>query len=234
MLKIKYFFLIALLFCVAAGNAQSVVIAKEPPKNQDAEYGMNRKHYSHGFLGLHFIIGPPENSSADIYYGRSRSMEYGYRYKRRFNDTFSIGSEIIARRHAFHLKQTEKKEVPDNVIKDSEKLVFLDAGLGLYKRVNFGQRGNYIGRFLDFGAYASWVFHTRHVYFLEEDGLSTRVRVSGMNYPSAFAYGLNARLGFNNWVIKGSYQLSERFKDSSGLPELPRYSVGLEIGMHPF
>ncbi len=234
MLKFKYLFLVSLLFSVASLSAQRVMIAKEPPKNHDTEYGMNRKHYSHGFLGLHFIIGPSENSGADIHYGRSRSIEYGYRYKRRFNDTFSIGSEIIARRHAFHIKQTENKEVPDNIIKDSEKLVFLDAGLGLFKRVNFGQRGNYIGRFLDVGAYASWVFHTRHVYFLEEGGLRTRVRVTGMNYPAGFAYGLNARLGLNNLVIKASYQMSDHFKDSSGFPELPKYSIGLEIGLHPF
>lgn len=234
MLKIKYLLLVLFLLSVATLSAQRVMIAKEPPKDHETEYGMNRKHFSHGFLGLHFIIGPPESSGADIHYGRSRSLEYGYRYKRRFNNTFSIGSEIIARRHAFHIKQTDKKEVPDNTLKDREKLVFLDAGLGLYKRVNFGQRGNYIGRFLDVGAYASWVFHTRHVYFLEEGGLSTRVRVSGMNYPAAFAYGMNARLGFNNLVIKGSYQLSDHFNDSSGLPELPKYSIGLEIGLHPF
>ncbi len=234
MVKIRFLFLVALLFWVPLLSAQHVVIAKEPPEKHDTQYGMNRKHYSHGFLGIQFIVGPPENNSAEIYYGRSRSMEYGYRYKRRFNDTFSIGSEINARRHAFHIKQTGKKEVPDNIKKDSEKLVFLDAGLGFYKRMNFGQRGNYIGRFLDLGAYASWVFHTRHVFFLEEDGLNTRVRVTGMNYPAGFAWGLNARIGFNNLVIKGSYQLSDHFKDNSGLPELPKYSVGLEIGLHPF
>ncbi len=230
----KYILFVFLFLISIQGSSQSVVIAKEPGKSHDTDYGMNRKHYSHGFLGLHFLIGPPENSGADIHYFRSRSFEYGYRYKRRFSDTFSIGSEIIARRHAFHIKQSDDKLVPDDMKKDKEKLVFLDAGLGLYKRVNFGQRGNYIGRFIDVGAYASWVFHTRHVYFLEEGGLSTRVRVSGMNYPAGFAYGLNARLGFNNWVIKGSYQLSDRFSDSADLPELPKYSLGLEIGLHPF
>lgn len=231
---LKYLLWIPLVLIFSFSNAQSVVIAKEPSANHESDYGMNRTHYSHGFLGVLFIVGPPENTGADIHYGRSRSMEYGYRYKRRFSNTFSIGSEIIARRHAFHLQQTDEKQVPDQLLKDREKLVFLDAGLGVYKRINYGQRGNYIGRFVDFGAYASWVFHTRHVYFLEEDGLSTRVRISGMNYPSPFAFGLNVRLGFNNLVIKGTYQLSDRFKDSADFPEFPRYSVGLELGLHPF
>ncbi len=231
---LKNLLFLFLIVFVAEGHAQSVVIAKEPSKDHDADYGMNRKHYSHGFLGVLFAIGPSENSGADIHYGRSRSIEYGYRYKRRFSNTFSIGSEIIARRHAFHIKQSDDKQVPDNITRDKEKLVFLDAGLGLYTRVNFGQRGNYIGRFIDAGAYASWVFHSRHVFFLEEGGLSTRVRVSGINYPADFAYGINVRLGFNNWLFKGSYQLSDHFKDSAGLPELPKYSLGLEIGLHPF
>ena len=231
---LKHLLWIPLILIFTISNAQSVVIAKEPSAKHESEYGMNRKHYSHGFLGVHLIVGPPENIGADIHFGRSRSMEYGYRYKRRFSNTFSIGSEIIARRHAFHLKQTADKQVPDQLLKDSEKLVFLDAGIGVYKRINYGQRGNYIGRFVDFGAYASWVFHTRHVYFLEEEGLSTRVRISGMNYPNAFAYGLNVRLGFNNLVIKGTYQLSDRFKDSAGFPEFPVYAIGLELGLHPF
>ncbi len=231
----KSLFTILLLLIAFWSYGQTVVVSEDVDElHEDTDYGMNRKHFTHVFIGLHFMAGPPENASADIRYGRSRSFEYGYRYKRRLSNTFSFGSEIISRRYAFHIKQSEQKLVPDNVIKDREKLVFVDVGLGVYKRINFGQRGNYIGRFMDAGAYASWIFHSRHVYFLEEDGVNIRVRKSGISYPAAFDYGVTARLGFNNWVLKGSYRMSDLFRGSAGLPELPRYTIGLEIGMHSF
>lgn len=223
------------LVSVFRTEAQTVVIAEDlSEQEEDSDFGMNRKHYSHSYIGLHFAAGEPEFPGAGIRYGRSRTIEYGYRYKRRLSNTFSFGGEIIARRYAFHIRQSENKTVPDYVVRDREKLVFLDTGAGVYKRINFGQRGNYIGRFVDAGAYAAWIFHSRHVYFYQEDGMDVRVRKKGLKYPATFNYGFIARLGFNSIVIKTTYRLSDLFKESAELPELPRYSVGLEIGLHPF
>ncbi len=223
------------LASVFAAEAQTVVIAEDlTEQEEEPDFGMNRKHYSHSYIGLNFAAGEPELPGAAIRYGRSRTMEYGYRYKRRLSNTFSFGGEIIARRYAFHVNQSEDKTVPDDNARDREKLVFLDAGAGIYKRINFGQRGNYIGRFVDAGAYAAWVFHSRHVYFFHEEGMDIRVRKQGLKYPEALNYGLMARIGFNNIAIKAAYRMSDLFKESAELPEFPRYSVGLEIGLHPF
>lgn len=231
----KPIFTLILLASLIVGYGQTVVIAEDVDHQEETpEFGMNRKHYTHTFLSVLFVAGPPEHHSADVIYGRSRALEFGYRYKRRLSNTFSFGSEITGRRSAFHIKQSEHKAVPDTVARDSEKLVFLETGLAAYQRINFGQRGNYIGRFFDAGIYASWTFHTRHVLFYEEDNVDFRVRKTGMNYPESLNYGLIARIGFNNFVIKGTYRMSELFKESAGLPELPRYAVGIEFGMHPF
>lgn len=228
------FTLIFLIF-LAVSYGQTVVIAEDVDKHEETpEFGMNRKHYTHSFLSVLFVAGPPEHHSADVIYGRSRTLEFGYRYKRRLSETFSFGSEITGRRSAFHIKQSDNKSVPDTIKRDSEKLVFLEAGVGAYKRINFGDRGNYIGRFIDAGVYASWTFHTRHVLFYDEEDVNYRVRKTGMSYPANLNYGLIARIGFNNFVLKGSYRMSDLFKESAGLPELPRYAVGVEFGMHPF
>lgn len=223
-----------LLAVMTAAGAQSVIVAEDVnARDETPEYGMNRKHYTHMFLGVLFAVGPPEQPGAEVIYGRSRTLEYGYRYKRKLSNTFSLGSEITGRRHAYHIKQSESKTVPDTIVRDREKLVFLEAGAAVYKRVNFGQRGNYIGRFADVGGYASWIFHTRHVLWYEEDGVSLKVRKTGMQYPANFDYGLIARIGFNNILIKGTYRMSGLFKDSSNMPEFPRYAIGLELGLHP-
>lgn len=221
---------------VLCSLAQTVIISKDPDEKREhvPEYGMNRKHYSHSFFGIQFMVGPPEHPGAEIVYGRSRTLEYGYRYKRRLSNTFSFGSEVTARRQAYHIQQSAKKAVPDTIMRDREKIVLLDAGIGVYKRINYGSRGDYIGRFVDVGAYGGWLLHARHVYFFEENKLRYRVRINGVKYPASLNYGLSARLGFNNFVIKGTYSLSDRFRESADLPELPRYTVGLEIGLHPF
>ena len=232
---LKLIFTLLSLGFLTVGYGQTVVIAEDVDQQEETpEFGMNRKHYTHTFLSVLFVAGPPEHPGADVIYGRSRTLEFGYRYKRRLSETFSFGSEITGRRNAFHLKQSETKSVPDTIIRDSEKLVFLEAGIGAFTRINFGQRGNYIGRFLDAGIYASWIFHTRHVLFYEEENVHYRVRKTGMKYPANLDYGLMARIGFNNLVFKGTYRMSGLFKESAGLPELPRYAVGVEFGLHPF
>jgi hypothetical protein len=231
---LKLFITLFLFLLISYGYGQTVIIAENVGKlNGESDFGMNRKHYAHSFLSVLFVAGPPEQPGAEVLYGKSRSLEFGYRYKRRLSNTFSLGSEITGRRHAFHMKQSDSKTVPNTMRRDSEKLVFLEAGLGLYKRINFGQRGNYIGRFVDAGVYASWIFHTRHIYFYEEEDVKYRVRITGMNYPASINYGFMARMGFGNWVVKGTYRMSGLFKESSGLPDLPKYAIGIELGLHP-
>lgn len=232
---IRLVFLLCFLTVLSSSFAQSVVIAEDLREEQERAFGMNRKHYTHTWVGLHFLVGPPETEGAEVLYGRSRALEFGYRYKRRFSDVFSAGSELSVRRSAFHIRQHSGKEVPDTIIHDKEKLVFLQAGAAIYQRVNFDQRGDYIGRFVDIGAYGAWNFHVRQVtHDLLDNGERLRSRRTRMDYPAAFEYGFMARLGFNNFVLKGNYRVSDLFSGSADLPELPRWSAGLEFGMHPY
>ncbi|TVR43226.1 MAG: hypothetical protein EA394_01765 [Bacteroidia bacterium] len=232
---IRLVFLLYILLAYNTAFTQSIVIAEDLRDEPEREFGMNRKHYTHTWVGLHFLIGPPETEAAEVLYGRSRSLEFGYRYKRRFSDVFSAGSEWVFRRSAFHIRQHMGKEVPDTIIHDKEKLIFLQGGAGLYQRVNFAQRGDYIGRFADIGAYGAWNFHVRQVtHDVTDNGERVRTRRTRMDYPATFEYGIMARLGFNNIVLKGNYRVSDLFAGSADLPELPRWSAGLEFGLHPY
>lgn len=230
------FLLIALLTVVAMASGQRVVIIEDVREQRDErDYGMNRRHYTHSWLSLQFVTPVASEAGADLLYGRSRSMEFGYRYKLRFSDVFSAGGDLALRRTAFQLRQNGDKMVPGIETFDREKLVFLHLGAGLYQRVNVGVRGDYIGRFLDVGAYGGWNFHTRHVTHHEsEEGERIRTRRSGLDYPAALEYGLMARVGFGNFVLKGKYRMSDIFKDEAELPELPRLFIGMELGLHPF
>ncbi len=233
----KLFVVFAMFFFVIAGYSsiygQSKVISEYIDMNPDvSEYGMNRKKYGHFFGGVHVIAGKPEAIGAEIIYGRSLRYEFGYRKKRKFSETFSGGYELYGRRDGFRMAQQEAKLVPDSLLNDKEKLVFLSTGLAFYQRINFGQRGNHMGRFIDLGAYGDWYFHTRHITHNEEAKVRTKMKRTGLQFPETFGYGLMCRLGSGNLVVKANYRLSDLFSSGSGMPELPRFSFGLEIGMH--
>ncbi len=197
------------------------------------DYGMNRKHFRHFYIGFQFAGGAPETPGASISHGSSWAMEYGLRYKRRFSQVFSAGYEASISRMAFVIRQGDDKEIPDLVQRDREKLVFLQTGLGLYKRANYGKRGDYIGRFIDVGIFGQWHFNVRHVGFKETDNERIRIRRSSMDYPRNFSYGILGRKGFNNFVFKTTYRVSDLFRSSADLPELPRFMFGMQIGIHP-
>jgi len=230
-----YLLLFACLLVSGSAPGQRVIIAEDLRGDDEPRvYGMNRTHYSHSYLGVSFLAGPPEDRGAEIHYRRSWSLQYGYRYKLRISNVFSVGTELSLHRTSYRPRQTEYKQVPGPAMHDTEKLVFVQPGLSYYKRINFGQRGDYIGRFFDAGAYGAWNVHVRHISFDEIEGERVKVRRTGMDYPAAFEYGVLARVGFSNFVIRGSYRFSELFRSSADLPEFPRLMIGFEMGTHPF
>jgi hypothetical protein len=42
---------------------------------------------------------------------------------------------------------------------------------------------------------------------------------------------LLARIGIGRWAFTGSYRLSDIFKTPYQMPELPRLTVGVEVGL---
>jgi hypothetical protein len=229
----KGLFFALLLFLSLGGYSQRVVISEDlRSRDEIPEFGMNRKHFRHLYTGFHFAAGKPDGPGAQIRYGRSWAFDYGLRYKRRFNNTFSAGYDVAVKRSSFSIRQQDGKLVPYPTAHEKEKLVFLTGEIGLYTRINYGRRGDFIGRFIDFGAYGDWYFNVRHVAFDEVGPERIRTRRVGMEYHERLGYGLLVRLGFNNIVGKGTYRMSGLFRPESGLPELPRFTVGLEMGLH--
>jgi hypothetical protein len=213
---------------------QTVVISEDVEAMRSAsDFGANRKHFRHFFTGLHFVAGSPDEAGADIISGRSWRFELGHRYKRRFSDTFSAGYETQFKRDVFYLQQDDAKLVPDTTRNDKEKLVILSAGASLYYRINFGNRGNHMGRFLDIGGFGGYLFHARLVRFNDTGEEKIRERRTGLSYPARWEYGPLVRIGAGNVVLKVTYRASDLFRSSARLPEMPRFMAGIEFGLHP-
>ncbi|PCH94330.1 MAG: hypothetical protein COB85_05750, partial [Bacteroidetes bacterium] len=130
-----------------------------------------------------------------------------------------------------------------------EKLVFYNLSLGLFNRINYGKRGNYMGNYVDLGVRIDWPFSV--VHFTKDkypvatanNGGTVRTRTSALIFTEAINYSIYARFGFARYVITASYRLSNLFvtdpevyqQYGNGIetyPELPALLIGIEISLY--
>ena len=198
------------------------------------KHGPNLKNYSHFYIGLGYVLGKPDSAGSDILRGRSTDFTLGYRYKFRICNFFAIGYDIDFNSYTYALKQSDNnKTLPDTIKHNKEQMNFNDLGLSGYMRFNYGKRGNRVGNFIDLGAYGDWTFAANH--FTRDkmtNGNIVKTTVSHLKYFNSINYGAIARIGFNRYVIFANYRLSDIFKKSYNFSELPRITIGLQIGFH--
>ena len=117
--------------------------------------GPNRKWHRQIYLQLGFMADNP-NAGAAIRYGLSTQWGFGFRIKRRLNNTFALTNDWGYRSTTFNLKQENTKIVPDLKQHRTEKIDFHSITTALHLRINVGRRGNYVGNFLDLGGYGGY------------------------------------------------------------------------------
>ena len=194
-------------------------------------YGPNLNNYFHSYIGFGFPVFTNEvlNHTKP---GTSLDFDFGLRYKRRITNYLAMGLEFGINTASYKLKQTEPKTIPDTVINDKEKLqisTFVSSG---YVRINVGRRGNYIGNYLDLGAYGGWNFQKKHKTTNgNEDGEKVRLSTTQLKYVENFAYGLLARIGISRYALTAKYRVSDIFDSLYEIPELPRLVIGVELGL---
>lgn len=230
----KYFPLLV-LFLVLTGScfAQSVIldetVAVDAPKPKT---GPNLRHFHHLFIGFSFAA-PEAEKGAAVHYGSSNCFDFGYRYKLKVSGHYAIGSDLWAGFSNYRMRQEAGKLLPDTVLNGRETLNFSHLSASFYNRINFGRRGNHVGRFFDAGVYGQYVYN--YVHYTRNkahDGVVTEVYQKHLPYYEPLNWGLLARIGFNRFVFTGTYRMSGLFKPSYNLPDLPLLQVGMQIGLH--
>jgi len=229
----KFILLLIILISTEYSFSQSVLMEQDVKKDSILpKFGKNYKNYYHFFVGLGAIIGQPDSAGSNIKYGFSNNINFGYRYKLRLCNLYSIGFEIAYNNYAFNLKQDSSKVLPNKLLHDKEKLTFNNIGLGIYNRFNFGKRGNRIGNYLDIGAYGDWICGVKHFMKDEQsNGNIIKTTISHLKYYETFAYGVSASIGFNWFALTAKYRISDMFVKSYNYPELPRLTVGIQLGL---
>ncbi len=206
------------------------------------ERGQNLKKFSFFYYNIEWFAGKTEGYGANIKYGKSFKTAFGFRYKQKLAKFYSVGYDINYNYALYSIKQDSSKIFPNTTIHKRENLIYNNIGLELYNRFSFGKRGNYIKYFFDIGAYATYGI-SNYIKQIDEfstpnanNAKKTKIKNQNLTFIYPYNYGLKARFGYNKLAITGTYRLSNLFKDNySGTiyyyPELPRYSVGIEIGI---
>lgn len=203
-------------------------------------WGQNLRHFGHLYFGFGFAASPAEEG-AEVKYGNSANFDFGYRYKYKICNLYSIGADLSLTSYMYRLKRDEDTKIlPGEMEHNKERIDTWGVKLEIYERFNFGKRGNHIGNFIDLGVYGSYFMYTRH-YTMDKNpddypGLKKReVTETGLDYMENMEYGVSARVGHGNWVLFGRYRLSDLFKTpdipADKFPELPALQVGVEINI---
>lgn len=233
-------FLLQLTVC-----AQTVLLQEDISKLdfQMPSSGQNYKHFHQLYVNFSFFVPLGDAQEVETNLWKSVAFSVGWRYKRKLANWFAVGSGLSFTNAFLSIKQDGNKQIPNNIQHAEEKLKFNNLNLELYARLNFGKRGNVIGKFIDIGAYMEYAFSVKHFYKDNFDKNSPpyysgvrEVNETDLSYVKKFNYGLKTRLGVNRWVITASYRLSnlltDDYKNTVGDYFFPRLAVGVEIGLH--
>lgn len=227
---------LSILLCTPLlGRAQQVLVkanvADDTVKNK---FGPNRQYYGHLYVGYGLLAGPA-GQGAQLERGlRSAELRVGGRLKFRFNQALAMNLDLGYGYLRYQLAQHSNKLVPSPALHRRESLGLHSLYSEASVRLNAGRRGNSVGRYVDVLAGGGWAVATNHA--TEDDpgpGIgSVETTEHGLPYLRRWSSGVGARLGIDRYALTTRYRLSSAFtKEYAQWPELPRWVVGLEIGL---
>lgn len=199
-----------------------------------SDVGPNRAYFAHFFLGYAVVAGQPARPGADLRFGSSAELYLGLRLKRRLSQTAAVGLDLRYARLSYHLQQNSQKLLPTPAPHYRESLALPQFQTDVFLRLNYGRRGNSIGRYVDVLGWGGWVAGSRHSYEDRPGPNGTNkqlVTERGLPYLARWPYGVGARVGIRRLALVGRYRLSDTFTGEARrqYPEMPRWLVGVEF-----
>ena len=191
--------------------------------------GPNRPWFGHLYAGYGFAAG---GSALGVKYGfGSTETTLGGRLKRRLNGNLALCADLRYNFLRYQLNPDQPHDQPFlSNPEANQHLSYHQIQSEVSARLNLGRRGNVVGRYLDLLAYGGYAFSASTAAELPAPGGGNREQVDyAPPYLARWLGGVGLRLGSNSLALVGRYRLSNALR-STGLPEPPRATVGIEIG----
>ncbi|MDO7845693.1 hypothetical protein Q5H92_04940 [Hymenobacter sp. M29] len=233
----RLFALVALTFLAGAPLVQAQQVLVQANVANDTiktTFGPNRRYFGHAYFGYGLLAGPA-GRGAEVRTGlASAELRGGGRFKVRFTQNVALNLDLGYAFQHCELDQTDYKVVPTPTRHRAEGLNLHQLYSEVSLRLNAGRRGNSVGSYLDLIAGGGWVARTTHSTEDEPaPGIgSVETTEVGLPYLRRWTGNAGARLGFDRYALTARYRLTPAFGPAyAAWPELPRWALGVEIGL---
>ncbi len=214
-------------------------------KLSDDELGPNeQKKYDTFNIGLNYIQTLGQSDSLQISPDDfSYSISLSSRTKYRINDHLGWGIAISYTRDNYLLRNDSSQLLFAGNQINTQRFQFSKFGLEGFFRVIFNKPNNKPGFYVDLGGQVNWITGRRMLLEQKVDPkvaagakqIDTYVR--RLQYVNPWDAQLTARIGLNYLSLVARYRLTDAFRANEGinnnreLPDLPRFSFGIEINL---
>lgn len=207
------------------------------------KWGKNRTHFFHAYFNFGFAgsLTAREGLSNNIL--GSGEFDLGFRYKLKLNNTFSLTSDLFfgGAFYSFDVAEDQRQILYTDVFSSIDRENWDNGRIALSQglRINFGKRGNHIGKYVEAGVFGT--ANTRSWYryqgkSLDDQNIELIVRkgerirsVDLLGQDNEFYdrggiynYGFYARMGINRYVLYSRYTIAGDFQ---------LLTVGFELGL---
>ncbi len=226
---IKYILIATLLVSSNMVFSQIVLVDKTVEEHYpQKKFGLNRTHFAHAYFKLGFISGDTQQQGVNTKFF-STLLALGVRYKLRINNTFSTGLETEYRISEVYYS------VKKPMVKQRYDLQ--DWKIAWYLRLNFGHRGNHIGKGIDLGVWSALKVYSAFVEKVKAtnpDYKYLEVHKKNLSYIEPFYYGFFGRIFYGNLALFVEYRYSDILKNQffNQYNNIPPLTFGFEVGLH--
>ncbi len=223
--------LYAAFFCSAGLQGQAFEL-KVKPLSEKSSFGPNRLHFTHFFLGTAWI--PPVSRAGDSQTGFSLGFRGGLRYKIRLSRSLALVAEAGIAGQKFRM-QPGFPLLPGDTLsfrRQSLSVTGFEGAFGL--RIRLGQRGNYLGTYIDAGISAttpvsSVLSTTMPSPESGGSGIRSDMKIKRrVDCIRPFLYAPYVRLGFNKLAVQVSWRPSA-MTDQPANYDMPALQIGIEF-----
>lgn len=224
-------FIFTFLLFSAPAFMQTPVLSEDVDLNiEKPKFGENRKHYTQFYASLGAILGKSEGDILEVNSWKSSYFDFGFRYKLRLFEYNAVGFQIYYNYYSYRLKYESGVGSPI-IVHDKDRIRTNNFGLGIFDRINYGRRGDHLGKYVDIGAYGE-ISYRRAQYYKQEqtNGEVLLAELTKLKAIEKLNYGVFANVGFNKFLIFGKYRLTDMISDRNQFDEMPRLVIGLQFG----
>lgn len=210
------------------------------------DVGPNTRNWWSSYMQVGFLVPLENQDSIGVKENFSNMMfETGWRYKFKMNENLSTGLDFGYNYQEYNIRQSGSKNLLSlNIINDKQLIRMHALAGGAYVRINFGKRGNIVGKYLDLAGNIQYSFRDEMLIRnkVEPSTGMPAEKVKNVYIHLPFVrdlhYFATARFGWNFISIFAKYRLSDFFTpvmyfyDNKTLPNLPYLHIGIEISQN--